>query len=159
MVATGVRCFAKSQTPARVPPFLESSTPRRSPLSGRFPDNRNPRLKPWAVLYSRFAAKSDRPYGTNRFGHNPRQSRAGGCLDLGELSRVATIISPRRDNKPLWHFFVLANAPANRRYSLPPPAAAVRTKQDECTASDHAWTPLDWIRARSPDHNGRCRRS
>jgi hypothetical protein len=35
----------------------------RPPLSGRFICPRNPGLKPWAILYSRFAAKSDREPG------------------------------------------------------------------------------------------------
>src|SRR6202007_2371538 len=55
--------------------------------------------------------------------------------------------------------FVLANPPANLRYSPPPAAAPLIARKHERTASDHAWTSLDWIRPRSPDHNGRRRRS
>jgi hypothetical protein len=37
--------------------FIDQSDLRVQP-SGRFPGSANPGLKPWAVLYSRFAAKS-----------------------------------------------------------------------------------------------------
>jgi hypothetical protein len=36
----------------------------RVPLSGHLLPTTDPGLKPWAVLYSRFAAESDCPYGT-----------------------------------------------------------------------------------------------
>jgi hypothetical protein len=49
-------------------------------------------LKPWAVLYSRFAATSESPlwYGSV-IKSKPGNPAAEGCQDFSELSRVATI--------------------------------------------------------------------
>ena len=41
----------------------------RPPLSGRFRATHNPGLKPWAVIYSRFAAKSDKPLWDGSYTH------------------------------------------------------------------------------------------
>ena len=57
-------------------------------FQGGFRATHNPGLKPWAVLYSRFAAKSDRPLQDGMF---VTVSQAVNCL--------ATFIQSLRDDK------------------------------------------------------------
>jgi hypothetical protein len=58
--------------------FNSAVRPSRAPLSGRTLGTRNPGLKPWATMYSRFAANR-----THTLGHTllpPRGKLHAGCV-------------------------------------------------------------------------------
>ena len=97
----------------------EPKDPLRPPLSGRISATPDPGLKPWAVLYSRFAAKPPSFFGTRTPGACPHfrlhikplsRSRGQGRKAWGQLQKVQGHGRGNSCERPdLDHFAVRSN--------------------------------------------------